>query len=1045
MKKIILILFLLAIYMPVRAQTIRPIAEIQGNGDATPFNEQTVTIEGIVTGTFADTTSSGTTNYTIFVQDGGDGDPATSDALAVYVGREPPTVAVGDLVEVTGEVIEFFGLTEIGSRNQTIRVISNDNPLPEPVPLDFANLEAQEGMLVSAPTGIVSRATSSDCTFTIDIDDQTLPVLHTTDQDCTDFAQVGFGDVISGVLGPLTFHFDEYKVVQQDASTITSDESQAIDLPPTSSVPSIASGASSIENVLITEVYYTTIGSDDEEEWIEITNFGDSTVDLTDFRIGDEETAGEREGMFLFPSGAVVESGRAIIVAQSAEAFQRSFGFKPNFELNDTDPAIPNLRPDAELAGGNIALANDGDEVILLDADGAFVDGMSYGGSAKILKPPIVGVGNGESLERVPADCDNDISADWQPNRTPDPGLLTLEGECTIPEPLDPTALDQLPPIGVIQGNGSVSPYVNQLVSFEGVVIGFHEDRNTAGVTFYTIFLQDLPGNEDGDPTTSDAIPLFVGRDLPDVAVGDHLLVTGTVTEFFGLTEIEDDDIDIRVLSSGNPLPTPIEIKPPAANDEGLIAYYESLEGMRVMIGFEPARVVGATFSGCGFSVVRQDSGLTRVIRRQLSDPIGQVIPILWRSDVDCGDFPNVKTGDEISGLLGPLTYNFDQYKIVAQDLTDVIVDVAPFPPLPAAPTVTSEQFSVISFNVENFFDGIDDTGNDAEPKLTPEQIAQKQTKIAYAIGTLLNCPTIVAIQEVEKATLLRDLADELAQSCDFTYAVTHFESADGRGIDLAFLTDPNRVNITNARLLQGCTTIDTNIQDETITCEDGEDPLFSRAPLRLDVSIDGRAYILFNNHFKSKRGGELATERRRIEQAQHINRLVAGILAENESARVIVIGDLNDYEQSAPLQTLADGGLFNVLERVPEAERYTFVFSGVSQLIDGLLVSPAVEPFIDSVTILHTNADYPDSMTEELSADLIPYKATDHDIPFMVVNLDVPDETAEAEPTITPASEVEIPTPTASESDNTTLLIGLGVGAMVVAGVGGYWFGRKK
>ncbi len=130
------------------------------------------------------------------------------------------------------------------------------------------------------------------------------------------------------------------------------------------------------------------------------------------------------------------------------------------------------------------------------------------------------------------------------------------------------------------------------------------------------------------------------GRPLPN---GDQVRVTGQVTEFFGFTELDDNGLQIQREADNVPLPDPIFIDPPAAN-EALAAYFEPLESMRVAVAGE-ARVVGPTFGGCGFSVVTESMTAARIFRRQLADPIGEVLPILHTSDVDCTGFPVVQVG----------------------------------------------------------------------------------------------------------------------------------------------------------------------------------------------------------------------------------------------------------------------------------------------------------------------------------------------------------------------------------------------------------------
>src|SRR5690606_14915152 len=75
------------------------IGAVQGSGDASPMLDRRVAIEGVVTGSF------GRHLGGWFVQDAGDGDPATSDALFV-VSDADPGLRAGDRVRVHGRVVE---------------------------------------------------------------------------------------------------------------------------------------------------------------------------------------------------------------------------------------------------------------------------------------------------------------------------------------------------------------------------------------------------------------------------------------------------------------------------------------------------------------------------------------------------------------------------------------------------------------------------------------------------------------------------------------------------------------------------------------------------------------------------------------------------------------------------------------------------------------------------------------------------------------------------------------------------------------------------
>ena len=582
-------------------------------------------------------------------------------------------------------------------------------------------------------------------------------------------------------------------------------------------------------------------------------------------------------------------------------------------------------------------------------------------------------------------------------------------------------------PIGQIQGSDD-GAMTRETVTFRGVVTGLHEDRNAAGIVYYTFFVQDIPGSEDGDPQTSDAVPVFSGTTRPDVAIGDVVLVTGRVTEFFNLTEIDDAGMTYSVEASNQPLPQPVVIDPPADND-GAAAYYEPLEGMLVAMPGQ-AVVVGPTFSGCGLAVVSENVSELPIVRHRIEDPIGQVVPIMYHTDVSCDGFPDVKTGDRITGLVGPLTYNFDLFRIVWQPTNELEIMSVPLPDPEVAPTPGPDQITIASFNVENYFDTIDHTGDDAEPKLSAGELAIKQEKLAYTLIETLNCATVVAIQEVENEALLIALAEMVAPDCGFPYQVNHLESADARGIDVALLTHPALVTVLDMGLRQSCTLFDTGITDQTIDCPGLQSPLFSRPPLQVDTEIGGQTITFLVNHFKSKSGGEEATGLRRAAQAQHIHDVVTALLEATPERGIVVLGDFNDYDQSPSSLRIAEL-LVDAMQRVPEAQRYSYVFSGAAQLIDSIYLSPVLDEQVAEATILHVNADFPDAYILDTSPERIAFKSSDHDIPLVVLNMESTQESGAVEDI--PGESVP-DEPVSQPNDDSG---GLGIGIWVVAALG--------
>lgn len=148
------ILFAALWTLPAVAQ-ITPIYTLQGTGSSSPLVSQTVTTEGVV---YADFQGSALLNG-FFIQDTiGDGNPLTSDGIFVF-NPGGVDVQVGDYVTVTGQVQEYYELTEIGNvTNVTITGTITNMIIPTAVNLpvaSLAELESLEGMFVTFPQNMV--------------------------------------------------------------------------------------------------------------------------------------------------------------------------------------------------------------------------------------------------------------------------------------------------------------------------------------------------------------------------------------------------------------------------------------------------------------------------------------------------------------------------------------------------------------------------------------------------------------------------------------------------------------------------------------------------------------------------------------------------------------------------------------------------------------------------------------------------------------------------------------------------------------------------
>lgn len=244
----------------------------------------------------------------------------------------------------------------------------------------------------------------------------------------------------------------------------------------------------------------------------------------------------------------------------------------------------------------------------------------------------------------------------------------------------------------------------------------------------------------------------------------------------------------------------------------------------------------------------------------------------------------------------------------------------------------------------------------------------------------------IVCLQEVENLDALHAfeygyLFRMIGRGYRHKYSA---QGNDGRGINVAvMMREQTRdgepiefVELTShAHLTFGDLDIDTpELRDLGI---EPHDRIFRRDCLEVDLRIGGRPLTLFVVHLKSMSGqrnglsGKEATYPIRLAEAKAVRHVIDQKFGPGKSAnkRWLICGDLNDYyerlvitgnrqdgyqftqaveEQSAILDLTADGFSANLVERRPEAERWTLFHSrGPDEMhlcqLDYLLASPHI------------------------------------------------------------------------------------------------------
>ncbi|GGK93758.1 multifunctional nuclease/2',3'-cyclic-nucleotide 2'-phosphodiesterase/5'-nucleotidase/3'-nucleotidase [Salinibacterium xinjiangense] len=144
------------------ADVTATIADVQGTTDVTPLSGSVVTVQGVVTGDYRNSTASGYRGF--YLQDPvGDAADNRSDGIFVFSATANPAVSIGDLITVTGAASEFNGQTQISATTDAAYgLVTAGVGVPASTVLPDAAVgnarEAFEGMLVTPESAYLSSS-----------------------------------------------------------------------------------------------------------------------------------------------------------------------------------------------------------------------------------------------------------------------------------------------------------------------------------------------------------------------------------------------------------------------------------------------------------------------------------------------------------------------------------------------------------------------------------------------------------------------------------------------------------------------------------------------------------------------------------------------------------------------------------------------------------------------------------------------------------------------------------------------------------------------
>lgn len=704
-------------------------------------------------------------------------------------------------------------------------------------------------------------------------------------------------------------------------------------------------------------------------------------------------------------------------------------------------------------------IQNGSPDAVAISYDGSVVDFISYegeltatSGSASGLTAPDIGVSEssstavGDSLQLSGsgvAACD----FGWNEPAVATPDAVNTgqtfdadaAGDCGGDGGGDEPGDAELMTISAVQGDGTSSPLESTLVAIEAIVTGdFQTGLGTDG-ELSGFYVQEEDADSDGNDLTSEGLFVYDGSSPSvDVAVGDKVYLIGTVDEFFGETQLDVQAGSVEVLSSGNTLPSIVEITLPMAtiaNSDGEdIVDLEAYEGMQITVGQTLAvtelynldrfgeMVLSAEGRQVQFSEIMAPSTTdyanyiaeAATYRLMLDDGLSVQNPAVIRYPAPGLSTANtVRMADEVTNPTGIISYrrgsggSGDEMYRLMPTVEPVFTRPESRPDKPDV----GGTIQVASFNVLNFFNTFgsscylgDGTG-DCRGADNTEEYDRQLEKTVTAITQL--DADVLGVVEVENDIVegtdsaiyaLVEALNAVESSCsEYAYVDTGVRAGtDAIAVGFIYCADTVAVAEGSTVAILDDDDLDGLGLSEYAPLFEGSSTNRPSVAVSFSEIASGETFTVSVNHFKSKGGsgddgnadagdGAGAWNERRTQAAEALHTWLATYPTGISDDDVLIIGDLNAYSMEDPITELKENGYTNLLE---DEGSYSYVFDGFAGNLDhGLASDSMLEQVVDAQT-WHINSEEADALDYNTDFDrpveifdgTTPYRASDHD-----------------------------------------------------------------
>lgn len=551
------------------------------------------------------------------------------------------------------------------------------------------------------------------------------------------------------------------------------------------------------------------------------------------------------------------------------------------------------------------------------------------------------------------------------------------------------------------------------------------------------VYIQDLNG--DGDPNTSDGLFVFTGN--TDIGnIGDVVVVTGTVSEFQGQTQISRSS---HQLCGASPLPTPVDVTLPMPSSTD----FERYEGMLVRLpqtltvtnnyylgrfaevgltyGNRLAQPTNVITPGAAAIALQAANKLNYI---QLDDALymQNPDPVVFGGGTSPLNYTNtLRGGDSVSGIVGVMSYSWagataspNSYRVRAiQGYTPTFVATNPRPP---APTFSGANVVVAAGNLLNYFNtfglgncagGVGGATMDCRGADTASEFDRQWTKTVKAI--IGGGGDVYAFMEMENdgygaSSAIQDLLNKLnAAAGAGTYAFINPDVANGANslgsdaIKVGMFYKPAKVTPVGT----------TSVLNSVAFVNGGDTQPRNRPALAQAFQLaNGEKFIVVVNHLKSKGSacdtldsgdgqGECA-----IVRTNAANALTAWLNTDptgtGDPDRILV-GDMNSYAMEDPITAFKSAGYTNLMYDFLGPDAYSYQFDGQWGYLDHALSTASFASKVVGVVEWHLNADEPvvldyttafkNANQQNIFYGTDQYRSSDHDQVIVALNMQKP------------------------------------------------------